>query len=928
MFAGYASFAGVELWNNERVMAYLAGSPELGVQALKTPSMSLSERCGCPTILPYVCDPGPLPDGSYLSPAIDPAPWYDPAVPDSVDFAGLFVESITPFDLPIGRTVSAGAILGGSLGPLRLGPRTITVTGWLLARTCCAAEYGLRWLAEALAQTQSCAGCSLGDLSMLRCCPPEADSCRLISTGTADGTTTGWTLTAAEGPAGVFTITIDDPNQANVLSDPFGAINNNAGALEECVGAGGMARLMVSAGGPDAYYLLFDAAQVTLGASGPSGIGWTQDLILDTTLPVACPDEQQAVFTTRAALQRFIAATGGTAGVTTLGDIECAGIETGSTVADIARLMHRVGLVDGPSVTDRHGTCCNACGCTSLRVQFTLASESPYIFSDVQWCVEGATFPADEFCIDWDNFCDDCAETVGTQPVETLVPRASCGITLRADQTWCADNWDPGVACPPIDCIIDITGTTESPGSVTDVTSGASPSKVCEVDLGFFGDWTPHNFTLAPGAFPDELCGSIVIRTPVSCDAEVAHPGDADPPPPQSEDCTDGSASCEVGITLFGFFQWLPVGWNPATRGFPPECAVIVNGGCPDPAPDPSNVCPIRIYWNSCTGETYWMFLTDQATAFGCTCFVVAEFCEIGPEERLVRLVYNECTDTAHWEPMGWTGSLLDPCKCYRVGETEVIRLPVDPDACLDPTVCPINVICDPTSEAPGTWEPIGWTFDPCAPFPDPNCTYTVGLVNGAIQNTDPVVEIIEIADNIFIPDCGPLPIIPPAPSFPSAACYCTPVVSRRICCTFQNPAQWNDATSVIQIAAGSNDIRNLRIAAYQNPYFDQGVDCPCDPNDPFWRCKQACTSIEIPQLPPGAIITIDSRVRAATVRFINGTSANGLRYVESSGSTVFDWFDVAPCSTFCVVVSVDATVADDAMVSIGMVGRFLASGG
>jgi hypothetical protein len=226
------------------------------------------------------------------------------------------------------------------------------------------------------------------------------------------------------------------------------------------------------------------------------------------------------------------------------------------------------------------------------------------------------------------------------------------------------------------------------------------------------------------------------------------------------------------------------------------------------------------------------------------------------------------------------------------------------------------------------TWEPIGWTHDPCAPFPSPGCEYVVGLVNGVEQETGPVTQVIEIPDNVFVPDCGPLPVVPPPPFFPSTSCYCEPLRSKRLCCTFENPAQWNDATSVIQVNAGSGELRNLRIAAYLNQFADQGYPCPCDPNDEFWRCRQPCASIEVPQLPPGATLTIDSRTRISTVRLINGTVVNGMRFLESSGSTIFDWFDVAPCSTFCIVASVDAGVADDATVSIGIVGRFLASGG
>lgn len=1197
MFTGYAYYAGGELWNNERTMAYLAGAPELGVSGLKLPSMSLSANCGCPTIIPYVCDPGPLPDGGYVSPAIDPAPWYDPTVPDSVDFAGLFVESITPFESVVSRELAAGAILGGSLGPLRLGPRTVTVTGWLLARTCCAAEYGLRWLNEALAQTQGCDGCSLGDLGMLRCCPPGDDECRLASSATSPGCPDeSWTLTAAEGPAGVFTITIDDPNQANVLSDPLGLVNNDDGALEECWAAGGIARIMArAAAGSAGYFLLFDPAAMTLGAGAPSGNGWQRSLTLDTTVAVSCPDEREALAVTRAALQRFILASGGTEAMLTVGDIECLNVETGGEVEDICRVLHRVGLIEGPSVTDRHGTCCNTCGCTSLRVQFTLASESPFIFSDVDWCVDAEPFPPDEYCIDWESICEECDETIGVQLVESEVGRPECGVTLRHDLTWCAEGWDPDDSCPPVDCLVTITGTTEFEGCETDTLEVNQPTIPCEIALGFFGDWTAVNFDLEPGSFPDECNGFLL--TPNDCQTVL------DPP---AEDCVGGTAAnCLFEVSLSPFSGILtvsgtatPVGWDPAVDGFPPapcELATVqLPGGCPETpewtaepcAATPWNVltvytggeiverggqcyeaiagstgvvppngafwlaifsynpgdyveyenrfwrciaandtalptnpafweevfkAPIKLTWDRCDNSLTWENIGPGAPyAFETVCFEIVEYCTVNePEERLVRIFYSELTGQQSWEAIGWTGTLLDACKCYRVGEVVVDRAPPAEADCDPSTECPVNIICgnayrpniattrqslaafyyrqngsppfvppatptfsdvpvgadfyleiewvadqgilngfgdgtfrpdDPVSRQafasslyanagsppfvpPGipsftdvplthpfylqiewsanqglmlgfgdgtwrptnvvlrriaalifyrqageppfsppavptfndvpiddaqyieiewlydegittgfgtalTWEPIGWVFDSCDPFPTPGCIYSVATLNGGVQETGPLIELIEIPGNLFVPDCGPPPIIPPPPSFVSETCYCEPIVTKRICCTFENPHQWNDATSVIQVYAGSGNLRNLRIAAYLNPFFDQGQLCACDPMDEFWRCRQPCTSIEIPQLPPGALITIDSRIRSATVRFANGLSANGLRYIESSGSTVFDWFDIANCSVLCMVATVDAGIADDATISLGMVGRFLSSGG
>jgi hypothetical protein len=75
------------------------------------------------------------------------------------------------------------------------------------------------------------------------------------------------------------------------------------------------------------------------------------------------------------------------------------------------RTIFRTGLVNGPLVTDRFGSCCEDCGCTNLQVQFTLVSESPFIFGDIDWCLENVPIPTDVVhCLDL--FCNECPEPV------------------------------------------------------------------------------------------------------------------------------------------------------------------------------------------------------------------------------------------------------------------------------------------------------------------------------------------------------------------------------------------------------------------------------------------------------------------------------------------------------------------------------------
>lgn len=269
MWTGYGYLNSTEIWNNQRVMDYMRGDPVNGQAGMRLITTTVTRgEGGCDYANRLFCDP-PLEvnDWRYTNPADDDAPWYDAQVPESAEFAGLFVTEVTGFDSTVNRTVTDNAILGASLGPLRLGGRTMTVTGWLMASTCCGAEYGLGWLTEALIGGTGCGGdCALGEMVMLKCCP-------------------------------------------------------------------------------------------------------TDD----------CP-----------------------------------------TAMEYVRYLEQVGLSDGPNVVDRLGSCCTSCGSTMLKVQFTLVSQSPYIFSEVDWCAYRQEFDYTEKWFDFYN-CGPCGEA----PPATWQP--SCG---------------------------------------------------------------------------------------------------------------------------------------------------------------------------------------------------------------------------------------------------------------------------------------------------------------------------------------------------------------------------------------------------------------------------------------------------------------------------------------------------------------------
>lgn len=100
-------------------------------------------------------------DGSFspfIAPHIDPAPWYDPNLGDSVDtnpsaqFFGAIISKVEGLDSTVKREITerATGIGGGSFGPLKSGYRTLKFTATLYATSCRGMDYGFSWLAGML----------------------------------------------------------------------------------------------------------------------------------------------------------------------------------------------------------------------------------------------------------------------------------------------------------------------------------------------------------------------------------------------------------------------------------------------------------------------------------------------------------------------------------------------------------------------------------------------------------------------------------------------------------------------------------------------------------------------------------------------------------------------------------------------------------
>lgn len=120
----------------------------------------------------YDCDI--LRDGeTFLDPATDDAPWYDPNIPYSTDFLGV---SPTRMDLITSyrREVEDNG-RGGTVSSLKYRPYILQFTGWMIAKSELGMMYGDAWLREVLRGSQCDDGFSRDEALILPACPTEED---------------------------------------------------------------------------------------------------------------------------------------------------------------------------------------------------------------------------------------------------------------------------------------------------------------------------------------------------------------------------------------------------------------------------------------------------------------------------------------------------------------------------------------------------------------------------------------------------------------------------------------------------------------------------------------------------------------------------------------------------------------------------------
>lgn len=416
-----AWLGGVEIVNDQRTYAYLTQCEDF--------NFKISGNCSCSNIRELAdCDAE-----DYVSPAVDEAPWYDPLIPESANFAGFLVSEFnglgSTFTREIAETISDGGVLGRS----RLASRTLTWRGFLFGSTCCAVAYGLRWLGKQFQGTKNCGNSCFGDdLEILMCCPTFDESqglgSNLFSKVWEEGNVDTTISNVAQPSLG-------DSGSVRIVSDDVYAIVDSE-SIE--VSPGIVYRISLPVYGSTSIQFEFsvdwyDALDVLIStsSSGPicstSAGGWE-----------TC--DYSATAPNNAATAIFHVTIGD--GVTDLtgeeffidyDNVEIQGFE--NNPIDAFRTMKNVGLLEGPLIiSQRKGGC--GCGASCIvEIEFSLGSPQPYLY--------GTPIPVVN-CV---NAAENSIDIVSSETEDC--PPIDCGLPVAEALADFFPDCDPG-DLPPV----------------------------------------------------------------------------------------------------------------------------------------------------------------------------------------------------------------------------------------------------------------------------------------------------------------------------------------------------------------------------------------------------------------------------------------------------------------------------------------------
>lgn len=139
MYRGLLTYGDTEIANTSRVVSHLQGD---GVG-----------MCGCGGLQVDYDDSWPGMKDLYGVEEWSPlsSPWYDPLVPASLQFVGMWVMQVEGMDaVPVSREVAESVCDGGVAARHRDVPRVITVEALLIGCTAVGVQFGLDWVSRKL----------------------------------------------------------------------------------------------------------------------------------------------------------------------------------------------------------------------------------------------------------------------------------------------------------------------------------------------------------------------------------------------------------------------------------------------------------------------------------------------------------------------------------------------------------------------------------------------------------------------------------------------------------------------------------------------------------------------------------------------------------------------------------------------------------
>ena len=227
------------------------------------------------------------------------------------------------------------------------------------------------------------------------------------------------------------------------------------------------------------------------------------------------------------------------------------------------------------------------------------------------------------------------------------------------------------------------------------------------------------------------------------------------------------------------------------------------------------------------------------------------------------------------------------------------------------------------TSEGPHLYGPLAWSYEQQAldggslvPWSEANPTAACGLG--------------------FVPDC--VTVTSPAASVAGGECFTAPSSTSMQVLTIEADtvggigpgASGEPIDPVLVVGVGSSTLRNLRLKVYERRFGDtQTAPTPGGTWDAeHWECDRLLSTIDVPQLPAGATLSIDTRSNLATLVLADGEQLAGERFISGADGAPLGWPEPTACADLLVVVMADPdNTAADATISAGAAERYALAG-